>query len=106
MVKVIGPSVDTLERHAGWNADIEETQGQRVNFPMIADPDHKVSSLCGMIHPDADAAPTVRIVFVINPQKPCLSYVDPAKGNARESSWVFYTFRDSETPHHGIDERG
>ncbi len=68
-VKVIGLSVDTLERHAGWNADIEETQGQRVNFPMIADPDRKVSALYGMIHPEADPVLTVRVVFVIDPQK-------------------------------------
>ena len=68
-VKVIGLSVDSLENHAGWNADIEETQGQRVNFPMFADPDRKVSTLYGMIHPDADPALTVRVVFVIDPQK-------------------------------------
>ncbi len=68
-VKVIGLSVDTLDRHVSWNADIEETQGHRVSFPMIADSDRKVSSLYGMIHPAADPALTVRIVFVIDPQK-------------------------------------
>jgi alkyl hydroperoxide reductase subunit AhpC len=68
-VRIIGLSVDTAERHEGWNNDIEETQGQRVNFPMIVDEDRKVSQLYGMIHPEADPAVTVRTVFVIDPQK-------------------------------------
>jgi alkyl hydroperoxide reductase subunit AhpC len=68
-VKVIGLSVDTLDRHEGWNADIEETQGTAVNFPMISDPDKKVANLYGMIHPEADASVTVRTVFVIDPNK-------------------------------------
>ncbi|MXP62555.1 peroxiredoxin [Roseomonas sp. M0104] len=67
--KVIGLSVDPLDRHAGWEADIAETQGAAVNFPMIADQDRKVSELYGMIHPEADPAVTVRTVFVIDPQK-------------------------------------
>jgi alkyl hydroperoxide reductase subunit AhpC len=68
-VKVIGLSVDTLERHEGWNADIAETQGTPVNFPMISDHDRKVSELYGMIHPEADPSVTVRTVFVIDPAK-------------------------------------
>jgi alkyl hydroperoxide reductase subunit AhpC len=68
-VKVIGLSVDALDRHAGWAADIAETQGHAVNFPMIADPDQTVARLYGMIHPEADAAVTVRTVFVIDPIK-------------------------------------
>lgn len=68
-VKVIGLSVDTLERHEGWNADIAETQGTAVNFPMISDDDRKVSELYGMIHPEADPSVTVRTVFVIDPAK-------------------------------------
>jgi alkyl hydroperoxide reductase subunit AhpC len=68
-VKVIGLSVDTLERHAGWNADIAETQGTAVNFPMISDADRKVSDLYGMVHPEADPSVTVRTVFVIDPAK-------------------------------------
>ncbi|MBV9747555.1 MAG: peroxiredoxin [Acetobacteraceae bacterium] len=67
--KVIGLSVDTAERHADWNKDIEETQGYAVNFPMIIDDDRKVSQLYGMIHPDADPSVTVRTVYVIDPQK-------------------------------------
>lgn len=68
-VKVIGLSVDSLERHAGWDADIEDTQGTAVNFPMIADPEKKVAALYGMVHPDADPSITVRTVFVIDPNK-------------------------------------
>ena len=61
-VKVIGLFVDTLERHAGWDADIEATQGSAVNLRMISDPDRAVSKLYGMIHPLADPSVTVRIV--------------------------------------------
>jgi alkyl hydroperoxide reductase subunit AhpC len=68
-VKIIGLSVDPLDRHAGWEADIADTQGHAVNFPMIADPDQKVSNLYGMIHPEADPAITVRTVYVIDPAK-------------------------------------
>jgi alkyl hydroperoxide reductase subunit AhpC len=68
-VKVIGLSVDTTERHGGWEKDIEETQGQKVNFPVIADHDKKVSGLYGLIHPEADPAVTVRSVFIIDPNK-------------------------------------
>ena len=68
-VKVIGLSVDTLDRHAGWDADIAETQGVAVNFPMISDPDRAVANLYGMIHPEADPSVTVRTVFVIDPNR-------------------------------------
>src|SRR3546814_7853132 len=67
--KVIGLSVDELPSHAKWEKDIEETQGQAVNFPIIADSDRAVSDLYGMIHPNADAKVTVRSVFVIGPDK-------------------------------------
>jgi len=68
-VKVVGLSVDSAERHGGWEKDIEETQGQKVNFPIIADHDKKVSDLYGLIHPEADPSITVRSVFVIDPNK-------------------------------------
>jgi alkyl hydroperoxide reductase subunit AhpC len=68
-VKILGLSVDPLESHVGWEKDIEETQGQKVNFPMIADPDRKVSDLYDMIHPNASDTFTVRSVFVIGPDK-------------------------------------
>ena len=68
-VKPIGLSVDPADSHKGWEADIEETQGQAVNFPVLADPDRKVSNLYGMVHPEADPKVTVRSVFVIDPNK-------------------------------------
>ncbi|GAN78048.1 peroxiredoxin [Acidisphaera rubrifaciens] len=68
-VKPIGLSVDTGERHAGWAADIKETQGQTLNFPVLADHDRKVSDLYGMVHPEADPSVTVRSVFIVDPNK-------------------------------------
>ena len=68
-VKVIGLSVDPLDKHRGWEADIEETQGATVNFPMISDADRTVSNLYGMVHPEADPTVTVRTVYVIDPNK-------------------------------------
>ncbi len=67
--KIIGLSVDPLEDHHGWAKDIEDTQGQALNFPVIADGDKKVSELYGMIHPKADPKLTVRSVYVIGPDK-------------------------------------
>jgi alkyl hydroperoxide reductase subunit AhpC len=68
-VKVIGLSVDPLKDHEGWSADIAETQGVSLNFPLIADPDRQVSNLYDMIHPNADDTLTVRSVFVIDNNK-------------------------------------
>jgi alkyl hydroperoxide reductase subunit AhpC len=67
--KVIAISVDPLESHERWISDINETQDTTVNFPIIADPDHKVADLYGMIHPNASDTATVRSVFVIGPDK-------------------------------------
>ena len=68
-VKVIGLSVDELDNHEKWGADIAETQGTAVNFPIISDADHKVSDLYDMIHPNANDTLTVRSVFIIDPNK-------------------------------------
>ncbi len=77
-VKVIGLSVDSLERHSDWATDIEETQGHAPNYPIISDDDFTVSKLYGMLPADTsgDSAPrtaadnqTVRNVFVIGPDK-------------------------------------
>jgi alkyl hydroperoxide reductase subunit AhpC len=68
-VKVIGLSVDPVGSHREWARDIEETQGQKVNFPVIADADKKVANLYDMIHPAASDTFTVRSVFVIGPDK-------------------------------------
>jgi alkyl hydroperoxide reductase subunit AhpC len=68
-VKIIGLSVDAVDNHAKWSDDIEETQGTKVNFPLISDPDKKVSDLYDMIHPNASDTVTVRTVFVVGPDK-------------------------------------
>ena len=77
-VKIIGLSIDPVERHAGWAADIAETQGTAPNYPMIGDTDLKVAKLYGMLpagagetcegRTAADNA-TVRNVYVIGPDK-------------------------------------
>jgi alkyl hydroperoxide reductase subunit AhpC len=77
-VKVVGLSVDPLDNHAKWAADIEETQGAAPNYPMIADSDFNVSKLYGMLPAATEGDPTtrtpadnqtVRNVFVIGPDK-------------------------------------
>lgn len=68
-VKVIGLSVDPVEDHNRWSDDIEQTQGARPRFPIIADADRKVANLYGMLHPKADTTFTVRSVFIIDPAK-------------------------------------
>ncbi len=77
-VKIIGLSVDPVERHADWARDIEETQGEAPNYPIIGDADFNVSKLYGMLGADVSGDPadrtaadnqTVRNVFVIGPDK-------------------------------------
>jgi alkyl hydroperoxide reductase subunit AhpC len=77
-VKVIGLSVDPVENHARWSSDIEETQGQAPNYPMIGDSDFEVSKKYGMLPADTSGDPTartpadnqtVRNVFVVGPDK-------------------------------------
>ena len=68
-VKLLAVSVDPMDKHEGWVNDINETQHTTVNFPLIADPDRKVSTLYDMIHPNASATATVRSLFVIGPDK-------------------------------------
>jgi thioredoxin-dependent peroxiredoxin len=68
-VKVIALSVDPVESHKKWIEDINDTQKTKVNFPIIADGDRKVSTLYDMIHPNASATATVRSLFIIDPKK-------------------------------------
>lgn len=68
-VKVIALSVDPVDSHKKWIDDINDTQHTTVNFPIIADPDRKVSQLYDMIHPNASETFTVRSLFVIDPNK-------------------------------------
>jgi thioredoxin-dependent peroxiredoxin len=77
-VRIIGLSVDPVDRHAEWAEDIKETQGFAPNFPMIGDPDLTISKLYGMLPASASGSSegrtpadnqTVRNVFVIGPDK-------------------------------------
>ena len=78
-VKVMALSVDDVESHKGWIGDINETQSTIVNYPILADPDKKVSDLYDMIHPNANNTLTVRSVFIIDPQKKLrLTFTYPA----------------------------
>ena len=68
-IKVIGLSVDGVRDHESWSKDIEDTQGVKLNFPLLADPDRVVSDKYDMIHPNANDTLTVRSVFVIDSSK-------------------------------------
>ena len=67
--KVIGLSVDSVESHDRWKQDIEDATGNKLNYPLIGDEEHKVADLYGMIHPNASDTLTVRSVFIIGPDK-------------------------------------
>ena len=68
-VKVMAISADPLESHTKWIGDINETQNTVVNYPLIADPEFKISNLYGMVHPAVTDKFTVRSVFIIGPDK-------------------------------------
>lgn len=67
--RVIALSVDPLSAHHDWVKDINETQNAEVNYPLIADEDHRIAQLYDMIHPGASEKATVRSVFIIGPDK-------------------------------------
>jgi thioredoxin-dependent peroxiredoxin len=76
--KIIGLSVDPVTSHGKWAADIEETQGHRVNYPMIGDPTLEIAKLYGMLPAAAGSTSegrtaalnaTVRTVFLVGPDK-------------------------------------
>lgn len=68
-VKPIGLSTDTVEEHLKWVADVNDTQNTTLTFPIVADPDLKVSKLYEMIHPSESETAAVRSVFIIDPNK-------------------------------------
>jgi len=76
--KIIGLSVDPVSSHGKWASDIEETQGHKVTYPMIGDPELKLAKLYGMLPADAGSTSegrtavhnaTVRTVFIVGPDK-------------------------------------
>jgi thioredoxin-dependent peroxiredoxin len=77
-VKILGLSIDSVEDHKKWKLDIEQTQGHKVDYPMIGDSDLKVAKLYGMLPAEAGEScagrtaadnATVRTVFVVGPDK-------------------------------------
>jgi alkyl hydroperoxide reductase subunit AhpC len=67
-VKPIAISVDPVDKHREWIADIDETQSTTVDFPILADPDRRIAELYDLIHPNASTTATVRTVYWIDPQ--------------------------------------
>ena len=76
--KIIGVSVDPVSDHTKWARDIEETQGHKLNYPLIGDPELKIAKLYGMLPSEAGDTSqgrtpadnvTVRTVFIIGPDK-------------------------------------
>ena len=65
--KVLALSVDSVEDHAKWKADIEDVAGTSLHYPIIADPDKRVAQMFDMIHPGEGDSSSVRSVFIIGP---------------------------------------
>ncbi|MCH8532059.1 MAG: peroxiredoxin [Saccharospirillum sp.] len=67
--KPIGLSTDTVEEHVKWINDVNDTQNTTLEFPIVADAEHKISQLYDMIHPGESETAAVRSVFIIDPNK-------------------------------------
>ena len=108
-VKLMGLSVDPVDRHSKWAEDIKETQGAAPNYPMIGDTDYNVSKLYDMLPADVEGDPTkrtpaenqtVRNVFVIGPDKKMLGVPAGGEGSHLLPERVHitpatpYTFQD------------
>jgi peroxiredoxin (alkyl hydroperoxide reductase subunit C) len=68
-VKPLGLSTDTVEEHNKWILDVNDTQKTTLEFPIVADAEHKISQLYDMIHPGESETAAVRSVFIIDPNK-------------------------------------
>jgi len=68
-VKPLGLSTDSVGEHLKWIDDVNDTQNCDLQFPIVADPDHKIAQLFGMIHPGESDTAAVRSVFIIDPNK-------------------------------------
>lgn len=67
--KPLGLSTDTVEEHVKWIEDVNDTQNTDLQFPIVADSDHKIAQLYDMIHPGESETAAVRSVFIIDPTK-------------------------------------
>ncbi|MDQ7049436.1 MAG: peroxiredoxin [Enterobacterales bacterium] len=65
--KSLGLSTDTVEEHLKWISDVDDTQNTVLQFPIVADPDHKIAEMYDMIHSGESSTAAVRSVFIIDP---------------------------------------
>jgi thioredoxin-dependent peroxiredoxin len=91
-VKVLALSVDPADSHKRWIADIEETQGVKIDYPIIADHDRKVAGLYDMIHPEANDTFTVRSVFFIDPNKKIRALITYPASTGRNFAEILRVF--------------
>jgi alkyl hydroperoxide reductase subunit AhpC len=101
--KPIAVSVDDVGSHKGWIGDIEETQHAKMNFPILADPDRKVSNLYDMIHPAANNTLTVRSVFFIDPDKKVRAMITYPASTGRNFAEILRVLDSLQlTDHHQV----
>jgi alkyl hydroperoxide reductase subunit AhpC len=101
--KPIAISVDDVGSHKGWIGDIEETQHAKMNFPILADPDRKVSNLYDMIHPAANDTLTVRSVFFIDPNKKVRAMITYPASTGRNFAEILRVLDSLQlTDHHQV----
>ena len=101
--KALALSVDPVDSHKGWIGDIEETQKVQMNFPIVADPDQKVSKLYDMVHPELDAKITVRSVFFIDPNKKVRAMITYPPSTGRNFGEVLRVIDSLQlTDHHSV----
>jgi thioredoxin-dependent peroxiredoxin len=101
--KMIAVSVDDVPSHKGWIGDIEETQNATMNFPILGDPDRKVSSLYEMIHPNANDTLTVRSVFFIDPNKKVRAMITYPASTGRNFAEILRVLDSLQlTDHHQV----
>ena len=101
--KLIAVSVDDVGSHKGWIGDIEETQHAKMNFPILADPDRKVSNLYDMIHPEANNTLTVRSVFFIDPNKKVRAMITYPASTGRNFAEILRVLDSLQlTDHHQV----
>ena len=101
--KPIAVSVDDVKSHTGWIGDIEETQHAKMNFPILGDPDKKVSNLYDMIHPAANDTLTVRSVFFIDPNKKVRAMITYPASTGRNFAEILRVLDSLQlTDHHQV----
>lgn len=98
-VRVVAISVDSLQSHQQWISDINETQNTAVNFPMIADPDHIIADLYGMIPLNSKNTLTVRSVFVIGPDKKIKLTLNYPASTGREFNEILRSVESLQLTH-------